>query len=156
MSLQYILDGYNIMRHAAYSPRGKMNDPRYGLIAFVRDEALCGSAKNRVTVVFDGFPSGFDYDDGRFRAVFSGDVKADERIKAMIESSAERKIIIVVSDDREIRDFAVIHGVKTEHVEEFLGKRRNAWHEKNESVKPELTYEKMHRINQELRDTWLK
>jgi hypothetical protein len=156
MSLHYILDGYNIMRHAAYQPRGKANDPRYGLIAFVRDEELCGSAKNTVTIVFDGFPSGFDYDDGRFRTIFSGDAKADDKIKAMIEASDRRKTIVVVSDDREIRGFAKIYGVKTEHVEEFVGGRRSARRTVDESAKPELTYEKMRRINSELRARWLK
>jgi hypothetical protein len=156
MSLHYILDGYNIIRHEAYRPRGRTNDPRYGLIAFVRDEELCGSAKNTVTIVFDGFSSGFNYDDGRFRTVFSGDAKADEKIKVMIEASDRRKTIIVVSDDREIRGFAGIYGVKTERVEEFVGGRRSARRVDDESAKPELSYEKMHRINSELRARWLK
>jgi hypothetical protein len=155
MSLHYVLDGYNIIRHEAYCPRAKTNDPRYGLIVFVRDEELCGSAKNPVTIVFDGFPSGFSHDDGRFRVVFSGDVKADEKIKTMIEASAERKIIVVVSDDREIRDFARIHGVQVERVAEFVGRRRNTRRAEDESAKPELTYETMNRINKELRDKWL-
>lgn len=158
MSLHYILDGYNIMRHRGYCPRGKAKDPRYGLIAFVRDEALCGSARNTVTAVFDGYPSGFEYDDGRFRAAFSGSATADDKIKHFVETSPNPKVLVVVSDDREIYDFARMHGARPLRVEEFLaGNRRESGERENdESVKPELTYEKMHRINQELRDKWLK
>jgi hypothetical protein len=145
------------MRHRLYSPKGKARDPKYGLIAHVRDEGLCGSGKNPVSVVFDGYPSGFEFDDGRFRAVFSGDEKADEKIKRIVQSSANPKVLVVVSDDREIYDFARMYSAKALHVEEFLsGGRREGPRTGDESSKPELTYEKMHRINQELRDKWLK
>lgn len=155
MSLHYILDGYNIMRHASYRPRGRAKDPRYGLIAHVRDEGLCGSARNTVTVVFDGYPAGFTYEDSRFHAVFSGSAKADDRIKAMVET-ADRANTIVVSDDREIAGYARLHGIKVEPVEDFLTRRRGPAPREDESSKPELTYDAMNRINRELRDKWLK
>jgi hypothetical protein len=155
MSLHYILDGYNIMRHPAYRPRGRAHDPKYGLIAYVRDEGLCGSAKNTASFVFDGWPSGFEYDDRRFRAFFSGDLKADDRIKRLVES-ADVKNTIVVSDDREIFEFAKMHGARAVRVEDFLCPRRAAGPVSDDTGKPELSYDKMRRINDELRDKWLK
>lgn len=156
MSLHYILDAYNIMHHAACRYRRTANDPRYGFIAFIRDEGFCGSARNPVTVVFDGFPNGFAYDDGRFSAVFSGEEKADDRIKRRIESGVDRKNTVVVSDDREIYDFARLHGVPALHVEEFLCRKRGPRGADDGSGKSELTYEKMNAINRELREKWLK
>lgn len=155
MSLRYILDGYNIMHHEAYRPTGRANDPKYGLIAFVRDRGFCGSAKNTALFVFDGFPSGFEYDDGRFRAVFSGSATADDRIKQFVEKS-DRANVVVVSDDRELIEFARIHRARAERVADFLAERVIPADPDSAASKAELTYEKRLRIDKEMRERWLK
>ena len=154
MSLRYILDGYNIMRHQSYRPSGRANDPKYGLIVFVREKGFCGSVKNTALFVFDGFPSGFEYDDGRFRAIFSGGVTADERIKRLVEG-CDSANTVVVSDDRELVDHARMHRVKVEKVAEFLAERDTSPCA-DDAAKPELTYEKRLRIDKEMRQRWLK
>lgn len=156
MSLHYIVDAYNVIRHKSYRPRTKTNDPKRTFLSHIREERLCGSAKNLITVIFDGFASGFTYDDDSFEVVFSGESKADERIKRLVASSANPRILLVVSDDREIRDYAKIHGAGFQGVDEFLGKNeRQRYSKEDDSSKPELTYEKMSRINRELRSKWL-
>jgi len=157
MSLHYVIDGYNMIRHKAYSPSSKLKDERQNLLHFISSDRLCGSAKNKVTVVFDGYPRQENIEAENIEVVFSGEKTADEKIKKLIESCHNPKIVIVVSDDREIKDFAKLHSVKAVGIEEFfIPKSKSLRMSARESLKPELSYSQIHKINQELKNIWLK
>jgi len=159
MSLQFIIDGYNVIRHpefpASHSPKAA---PYQALLEYLKLKRLCGSPKNRVIVVLDGYPPGGE---GRVNGtiaeiIFSGEETADERIKRLVERSLQPRNIAVVSDDKEIRFFVQAKGAKALGVEEFINPRRTAVNRKEEIAKPELTGEQVSLINQELKDLWLK
>ncbi len=121
---------------------------------FIREKHLCGSSKNKITVIFDGYSAEWvsRRHDSDIEVVFSRDTSADEKIRNMVERSANPRNIAVVSDDKGISLFVKAAGAKSKSIEEFIGKSL----EEKELLKPELTYSQMHKINQELRQIWLK
>ncbi|MDI6759032.1 MAG: NYN domain-containing protein [Candidatus Omnitrophota bacterium] len=158
MSLQYIIDGCNIIHHPLYiklNP-GKNNDSRLALLDFIRFSGYCVSGKNKVTVVFDGYAQrqSLVLSDSEIRVIFSGADTADERIKRIIEQAERTKNLIVVSDDNEIRYFAKSARIDVLRVEEFF-KKKNPVRMGNETQDVKLTYTQMHKINEELKRIWL-
>ncbi|MDD5729594.1 MAG: NYN domain-containing protein [Candidatus Omnitrophica bacterium] len=160
MSLQFVIDGYNVIKHAAFNPASKNIDRKIALAEFISLNKLCGSRKNKVLIVFDGFPempaNNRGYDNIEFS--FSGEKTADEVIKRLIEASGNPKNIIVVSDDREIRFFIRAAGACPLSVEEFVRYKKSAEKtaKQTASIKQDLTYSQMDKINKELRQLWLK
>lgn len=132
MSLEIIIDGYNLL-HA--SPN-----------LSVRKEELLEKARNRmieklsyyrkmkkvsITVVFDGWKGGFQSQSQEMlkgiKVIYSklGET-ADEVIKRMIDNAS--KEMLVVTSDREIRDFADQHSFISVSSSEFEKKMAMASH----------------------------
>lgn len=162
MSLQFVVDGYNLIRHASYSRRGGSGDEKNALLDFIRREHVCGSLKNTVTVVFDGFPGPWKAREECFRVVFSGSATADEIIGRITRSSGNPASVVVVSDDREVRVAARQDGAAVLSIEEFvsrsLSERRRVETARlsyQDSVKTDLPYIQMQKINKELTERWL-
>jgi len=158
MSLQYVIDGYNIINHPAFirsSALKKSGDNRLALIRFIIANKTFKNPHNSVTVVFDGFcAESRQYNDCGVKVIFSGEISADEAIKKILESSPKRGNIIVVSDDRQIQLFTRLQRAKAMSVEEFIPQPKpSAAHQ--ESVKLELNYTQIEKINKELRKLWL-
>ncbi len=163
MSLQYIIDGYNIIHHTIFIKQTdrKIKEQKLALLNFIKTKGLGGSAKNKITVVFDGYPSPKDNQDlsntPHIGIIFSRNITADEKIKMIVEESANRKNIVVVSDDKEIRFIAKLLGARHMGIEDFIApKSKSQRHVQKEALKPELSYSQMHKINQELRKLWLE
>jgi predicted RNA-binding protein with PIN domain len=157
MSLQYVIDGYNIIKHTLYirlTAKKKYFNPN--LADFIRLNKLCGSPNNAVTIVFDGYPPARNSIEGGMNIIYSGEKSADQKIRELIERSKNPKGIVVVTNDKEIRTFCGLFGVAVMNVEEFLGRKEKAHQKADESLKPEISYSEMHKINQELRKIWLK
>lgn len=160
MSLQYIIDGYNIINHPLFIQHAakKIRDLRIALLEFIRINKLCGSPKNKITVVFDGHSDSSIRKIGEtdINIMFSRKETADECIKKMVEVSSNPKNIVVVSDDKEIKLFVKSLGGQTRSVEEFINRKANLQSREKNLLKPELTYSQIHQINQELRKIWLR
>lgn len=163
MSLHYVIDGYNVTKHACFNPPKHIKDTRFALQELIRINRLCGSLKNTVTIVFDGWPdSGCAFREGMgIDIIFSHDQSADQWIKRYLESKTNQKNTIVVSDDREIKSFARSCGAKVEGVEDFLrieAKSKSAldYLSKKDSQKHDLNYTQAEQINRELKKIWLK
>lgn len=164
MSLHYIIDGYNIINNRLFAVnRKKMKSPHLALLDLIKDNRLCGSEKNQVTLVFDGYSAEFEPKclNRGANVVFSKEETADEIIKQIIDISVNLKNIIVISDDKEISYFAKYAGCKTMEVAEFMGKlavscekKKADINEKNLS-KQDLNYSQINKINQELKNLWL-
>jgi hypothetical protein len=157
MSLHFIIDGYNLIKHRSFIAPAGIHDSRFALIQFLRTEKPCGSPKNKVTIVFDGYSGDFSLRDIEFEVIFSCDTSADEKIKKLVENSVAPGSLVVVSDDRQIRDFARLCSVATLKVEEFLKpppKKRGF--QKAGQEKAVLSYSAAHKINEELKKIWLK
>ncbi len=157
MSLHFIIDGYNLIKHRSFSPAANIHDPRFALIQFLRNNKPCGSPKNKVTIVFDGYSQDSSLRGLEFEVIFSCQDSADQRIKKIVERARLPKSLVVVSDDRQIRDFARLCGAACLGVEEFLapGEKKKSPRQ-DDSVKTELSCAEARRINEELKKLWLK
>ena len=166
MSLRYIIDGYNIINHPLFARNHKKSqDVRLALLAFIRIHKPCGSPKNKISVVFDGYPAvaaGSTNSQEDMEVIYSKDQTADAAIKTMLERMQNPRIAVVVSDDKEIKFFARASGARPIGIEEFMkpvdglirkGKFKSG---KDDLVKPELNYSQVSRINKELKNIWLK
>jgi hypothetical protein len=162
MSLQYIIDAYNIINHPCFKPRRKRTTAVQIILAdFIKSNKLCGSRKNRGILVFDGYPPHGESmpEEENLVCVFSRQVEADEVIKRIVEKSTRRGNIVVVSDDKQVRSCARLLKARISTVEEFiLGSKRardedSRLREKEES---KITYSQMEAINAELKERWLK
>lgn len=160
MSLHYIIDGYNIINHPQFTRTHKSSqDSRTALLSFIRRKRLTGSLKNKVTVVFDGYPdsSAAPFDESGIRVIFSRRVSADEKIKMLVEETAGRKNIIVVSDDKEIKFMVKSLRARVSGVDEFFSVKEKAENgRKGEIIEAGLNYTQMQKINEELSRLWLK
>jgi len=159
MSLQYVIDGYNIINHPQFHRRHRLSDnPQAALLAFIKTERLTGSPKNKIAIVFDGYPpSGISLDGAEAGFIFSRKINADEKIKKIVEESANRKNIVVVSDDKEIKFMVKSLGARALGVEEFIAREEKSERgEKKEALKQELNYTQIDAINKELSKLWLK
>ncbi|MFZ2938405.1 MAG: NYN domain-containing protein [Candidatus Omnitrophota bacterium] len=160
MSLQYVIDGYNIINHPLFERSHKQSgQPALNIISFIRQKRLTGSLKNKIILVFDGFPqtSSNNCDYGEVSVIFSRKISADEKIKKIVEESLNRKNIIVVSNDREIKCAVNSLGACSMQIEAFVNKKeKNHKPAKKESLKDELNYSQKHDINEELEKAWLK
>lgn len=160
MSLQYIIDGYNLLNCPRFRHKHKeAATPAKAILDFIRTNKLTGSLKNSLTIVFDGYPpSGTTIpDEQNTQIIFSRKISADEKIRKILEEQACRKNIIVVSDDNEVRFMAKM--LRAGHIgtDEFIGidKKSGSASKARDLVKADLSYSQMSRINEELRKVWL-
>lgn len=162
MSLHYIIDGYNIIKHPKFNLSKKIKDKRIALLEFIRNKKRCGSSKNKITVVFDAYPGPLNLKQfgSKINVIFTKHMTADEKIKRMVEESANPKNIVVVSDDKEISFFVKSVGACSLCIEKFINPvrvdRDYKKKQKEDLIKAELTYSQIEKINQELRKIWLK
>lgn len=157
MSLEFVIDGYNIIKHPLLNKLLKPGkDPHLALFNFIKLNHLTGSAKNKLTVVFDGYPN--NQDGAVFSKtglVFSKSISADEKIKHIVEGSLNPKNLIVVSDDKEVRISSRMLRAKVMGVAEFLSLREKLHYRKEEDIKEDLSFSQKQKINEELRKIWL-
>jgi predicted RNA-binding protein with PIN domain len=159
MSLHYVIDGYNVIRHASFVTKSS-SSPAGALISCIRNKRLCGSLKNKVTLVFDGYPTMSNpyQPSGDCEVLFSQDESADDRIRYIVEHIANPKIVIVVTDDRSVQFHAKAAGASIIGVEEFITAKEESAQRKSEreDSKPEISSVDSDRINKEFRKLWLK
>lgn len=159
MSLQYIIDGYNVTNHPQFRkqlPKQSL-DSRVALIQLIKIKNLCGSPNNSVWVIFDGFQDStiHNLDEANLKVLYSRRESADERIKKIIELSSNPRNVIVVSDDKEIKFFVKAAKAKSISVDEFLCVKKRLEEKKAALIEPEISYSQKHKINEELKKIWL-
>lgn len=71
-----------------------------------------------IFLYFDGF-AGEKINVSKIKIVFSGGSTADEKIKKQIESEKNKRTLVIVSSDNEIRNFAKVCGCEILSSEEF-------------------------------------
>lgn len=158
MSLRFIIDGYNLLKHPLVAPETKKaKDPGAAIVNLIKFNNLSGSANNNVIIVFDGYPGGETVccRAQNFQVVFSEEQSADDRIRQILEKSGGKNTL-VVSDDNQVRLCARLFKARDLPIKEFI-RHKEAKLRKSASaaLKPEVTYAQMHKINTELRKLWL-
>ena len=149
--LVYIIDGFNLIYRV---PELKQSlTPHRDLIDYIKKNKLTGSRNNNVLIIFDGQVNAEVLNqEGTFKIYFSGAGSADPLIKNWITKFREKSEIRVVSDDRQIRDFAKTSGAKSVRIVDFIEKTKK---EIREDAK-DISYALKREITEELRKIWLK
>ena len=113
----YIVDGYNVI-HAIPSLKKLLAhdgfQAREHLVFLV--SRLTFRKKFRCTIVFDGVKPHEPHppqSHSPLHIVFSSPLSADAKIKSMIELSKNRTLLVIISSDREILDYAKVCSCNT-------------------------------------------
>jgi len=120
--LTYIIDGFNLV-HRINDVKRSLT-PHRDLIRYIKENRLVGSQNNRVIVVYDGHENDDVKYESQFQVRFSYDETADEVIKSIVKSYENKDKLIVVSDDREVRDAARLEGASICRTGAFLSKKK--------------------------------
>jgi hypothetical protein len=163
MSLQYVIDAYNLTNHPAFKPISKSApNIQQALVDFIKFHRLTGSKNNSLVLVFDGYPpvplEQIPAERGLL-CLFSRAKEADELIKEIVEDAVTPKNIIVVSDDKEVQLTSRFLRAQICSVGEFIcGKQesKSVMDEKLAVSDFKLSYAKMQKINAELKKRWLE
>ncbi len=161
MSLQYIIDAYNLINHHRFKAVKPAVNIQHCLVDFIKINKLTGSKNNRTILVFDGYPpAGHDIPEGEgLVCMFSRKLEADELIKKIVEESACPCNIIVVSDDRQVQLASRLLHARINGIEEFVCGKKNNKFNSAAGLDPadfKLTYSAMQKINTELKKKWLE
>lgn len=149
--LLYIIDGFNLV-HKVPSLK-ESSEPHLDLIRYIKKNNLTGSHNNKVTIFFDGGVNLAARQGCEFEIIFSLDRSADELIKERVRKVKNKSEVIVVSDDREIIDYAKKEGTRIMHTGDFI-KTKTAG--KKELETKEISFPLQTEITEELRKIWLK
>jgi len=160
MSLQFIIDGYNVINHPDFAGKipKRQTDPRSALIQLILAKKTSSSPHNKFWVVFDGYPNDpslTNQDFGNIMVVFSGHESADERIKKLLELISNPKNAVVVSDDKEIIGFARLKRAKIQKSGDFIGSQEKFLQSNIQPEEREIGYTQKQKINEELKRIWL-
>jgi hypothetical protein len=151
----YFIDAFNLL----YKVR-RLEDsqsPHNDLIRYIKANKLTGSFNNPVNLVFDGYAPTDLVSEPVFNVIFSGPRRADDVIKEKVSAFPNKKDLVVVSDDNEIRDHARLEGARAMHDTEFLekaGRKRPARTAGGEEK--QLDEHTKEEITEELKNIWIK
>jgi predicted RNA-binding protein with PIN domain len=149
--LLYIVDGFNLV-HKIPSLKRSLN-PHSDLIQYIKNRKLTGSHNNKVIIVFDGAPEPSVQREREFEILFSLSESADNLIKKRISRIKVKSEVVVVSDDREIIDYAKKEGARFLRTADFIKIKLT---ENKEKDTKDISFPLQAEITQELRKIWLK
>lgn len=156
MSLHYLLDGYNILHQIPKLLDKDVGQQRMILVRDIERFRPQGAGRNQVTLVFDGRPGPVNPIQSTVVSVkFSMDDSADDRIRELVQKSANARLCMVVTDDRALQYSVRAVGAKVLSVKEFLNRMSETGTRSSKSSTKQLTQREVDRINQELESRWL-
>lgn len=168
MALHYVIDGYNAVNQIEQFIGLKLEDQRNQFIKILETLRPHGSTNNSITVVFDG-KSGIYGDQSTVcvKVIFTKDETADDKIKRLVENSKNRKNIVVVTNDKEIKFYVRNVGAEVISVKQFLSKAKKTnsvslkngtvvKHEKSKLSNKNISKSLEHKITSEFEKIWLK
>ncbi|HJR06841.1 MAG TPA: NYN domain-containing protein [Pyrinomonadaceae bacterium] len=125
--MSYLIDGNNVMGQRVGWHRDRVRARRELLDELAR---FASAKKARVEVVFDGAPDEHFADGSSYRGVrvyySARGSNADERIKSLVESSRERRTLLVVTSDRALGDYVRRCGAQVVRAGEFRRRMEEA------------------------------
>ena len=155
----YILDGYNIIKSGNSGPlkTGTLEQQRLRLARIINDNKPWGNGKNRTIIVYDGSRGSLFPDNqkvGGVEIVFSTNGSADDVIVGLVTDSANKSNVVVVSDDKGIRQRTGRMHPKYMSVNEFLKKLFSAPNKKYKPKRRSMNDSEIEKINKELTEKW--
>jgi predicted RNA-binding protein with PIN domain len=129
--MAYLIDGNNLLGRIS---REELKDRRGRDGLIIRLLAFQKVVRRRIYLVFDGKPEG-ELAEVRINDKFTihypdEGSSADDVIKGFLERQTDRRNFIVVSSDRDIKDFARARGIKAVGSDEFFVELKKALRER--------------------------
>lgn len=130
-------------------------------MSLIKSSGTVVSRYNKITIVFDGreeYSFCFNHALGvssNISVVFSSNESADDKIISLVANAANAKIIILISDDRQLGRSVRSFGAAIMSVNDFLGKcykQKCAASDDSGRLSPAVERE----ITEELEKVWLK
>ena len=119
----FILDGYNIIHAIPSLKKTLAHDAASARELLVHSVAqLTHQRKFRCTIVFDGvapLDSAKQSAHAPVHVLYSSPLNADAKIKHMIEQSKNRSLLVIVTSDREILNFARVYSCQSHSSKHF-------------------------------------
>ena len=113
----YIVDGYNVIHSIPSLKKSLTHDGETARELLIQSiEQLTHKKKFRCTIIFDGVTpnnSAKHSSHAPVHVIYSSPLSADAKIKEMIEHSKNRSLLVIISSDREIQNFAKICSCQT-------------------------------------------
>jgi len=115
----YIIDGNNLIGKISTLKKVQQKEKQLSRekLAFTVDNFL-HDKKVKCTIHFDGFEQ-LPIKTSRCKIIYSNNQTADDKIKYQIEQTSNRKILIVVTSDNNVREFARVCSCDVLKSEEF-------------------------------------
>ena len=117
MQQHYIIDGYNVIHAIPSLKKTLLHDAHSARELLIHSVAqLTHTKKFRCTIIFDGVtPDAVPKQSSHapVHVIFSSPVSADAKIKQMIEHSKNRSLLVIITSDREILNFAKVCSCQT-------------------------------------------
>ena len=116
----YIIDGNNLIGKIGLlqNLQKKNKQASREKLAFILESYFLGEPNNKVSLHYDGFP-GDSIKVQNIRIIYSGKKTADDEIKSQIEQEKNRRNLIIVSSDLNLKEFARVCGCGWKACEEF-------------------------------------
>ncbi len=115
--LHYIIDGYNLVHAIPALKKTLAHNGETARELLIHSIAqLTHRKKIRCTIVFDGVTpnkASKQSNHAPLHVIFSSPLNADAKIKQMIEHSKNRPLLVIISSDREILNFAKVCSCQT-------------------------------------------
>jgi len=152
--LVFIIDAFNLA-HRVPALR-KSPNPCRDIVNFIYTHRLTGSMRNRVIVVFDG-KSSYDVRPAQpnCSVLFSFSESADDVIVKQLRRFANKSEVVVVSDDRQIRDQARHMGARLCRISDFIRPKTRRHNRGQSESNKDISHSLQREITEELRRIWL-
>jgi predicted RNA-binding protein with PIN domain len=117
----YIIDGNNLIGKigALQKLQKKNKQSSREKLAFILESYFLGRQNTKISLHYDGF-AGQSINVQNIRIIYSGKKTADDEIKSQIEQEQNRRNLIIVSSDRNLKDFASVCGCDWISCEDFF------------------------------------
>ena len=116
-----IVDGYNVLMQMVLKEKKLENKRNRFLNILKQRHKMCGG----IIVVFDGkgeVEGPYIKEKSAVKVIYTKGESADDCIKSMIEKSKNPRALTVATDDREVKDFAKMHGCQHISSPDFIAK----------------------------------
>jgi predicted RNA-binding protein with PIN domain len=116
----YIIDGNNLIGKIGTLQKLQKKNKQSSRekLAFILESYFLGKPNNRVSLHYDGF-AGQSINVQNIRIIYSGKKTADDEMKFQIEQEKNRRNLIIVSSDLNLKEFARVCGCGWKACEDF-------------------------------------
>jgi predicted RNA-binding protein with PIN domain len=122
MAYHFLIDGYNVLYAFPKMPQGTWEARRAALLKWLETERPYG--RNTVTVVFDSREgTGSRTRRGEIDVVYTAGETADDWIGAQTRSAKNARALVVVTNDKGIRDLVRGTGARWMSASSFIEKK---------------------------------